>query len=106
VGITGVAVGVLGALMVNYLLMADLGVRLAHLSWREFWGAHVNALFSAVVTGALVGSLAALLRARGLPHLAVLVTAGVLDSAACCCWCGPLRRHSSGPTTLDAPASP
>ena len=77
-GITGVAVGVLGALMVNYLLMADLGVRLAHLSWREFWGAHVNALFSAVVTGALVGSLAALLRARGLPHLAVLVTAGVL----------------------------
>ena len=77
-GITGVAFGVLGALTVNYVLMADLGLRLAHLSWRRFWGAHLHALFSALVTGALVGGLAALLRLWGLPHLAVLVTAGVL----------------------------
>src|SRR5207247_5836915 len=58
--------------------MAHLGLRLARLSARRFWGAHVNALFSAVVTGALVGGLAALLRLWGLPHVAVLVTAGVL----------------------------
>jgi len=77
-GIAGVALGVLGALAVNYVLMAELGVRLAQLSRRRFWGAHVNALLTAVVAGALVGGLAAGLRAWGLPPLAVLALAGVV----------------------------
>ena len=77
-GIAGVALGVLGALAVNYLLMASLGLRLAQLSWRRFWGAHVNALLTAGVAGALVGSLTALFRTWGLPPLVVVTAAGVL----------------------------
>jgi O-antigen/teichoic acid export membrane protein/thymidylate kinase len=77
-GIAGVAIGVLGALTVNYLLMAQLGVRVAGLSWRHFWGAHLHALLTAAVLGALVGGSAVLLRAWALSPVAVLVTAGVL----------------------------
>src|SRR6266550_4064251 len=77
-GIAGVALGVLGALAVNYLLMAHLGLRLAGLSWRRFWQAHLHALVTAAVVAALVGGLAPLLRAWGVPDIAVLVTAGGL----------------------------
>src|SRR3989442_6913629 len=77
-GIAGVAVGVLGALAVNYVLMAHLGLRLAGLSWRRFWQAHLHALLTAAVVAALVGGLAPLLRAWGLPDVAVLLTAAVL----------------------------
>src|SRR5206468_4241144 len=66
-GIAGVALGVLGALAVNYVLMAELAQRLAQLSRRHFWGAHLNALLSAVVAGGLVAGVAAALRAWGLP---------------------------------------
>src|SRR2546430_17683384 len=75
-GIAGVALGVLGALAVNYVLMAHLGLRLAGLSWRRFWEAHLHALLTAAVVAALVGGLAPLLRAWGVPDIAVLVTAG------------------------------
>src|SRR2546430_13521287 len=77
-GIAGVALGVLGALAVNYVLMAHLGLRLAGLSWRRFWEAHLHALLTAAVVAALVGGLAPLLRAWGVPDIAVLVTAGGL----------------------------
>ncbi len=77
-GIAGVALGVLGALAVNYLLMAHLGLRLAGLSWRRFGQAHLHALLTAAVVAVLVGGLAGLLRAWALPPVAVLVTAGVV----------------------------
>src|SRR5258708_26793928 len=75
-GIAGVALGVLGALAVNYLLMAHLGLRLAGLSWRRFGQAHLHALLTAAVVAVLVGGLAGLLRAWALSPVAVLVTAG------------------------------
>ena len=43
-GVIGVAVGVFAALAVNFILMAELSLRIARLSWREFWRAHVPAL--------------------------------------------------------------
>ena len=90
-GIAGVALGVLGALTVNYLLMAHLGLQLAHLSWRRFWGAHLNALRAAVVAGAATWGLAALLHRWGLPPaavLAVVVTVG-LGTGLLLVWTAP-----------------
>jgi O-antigen/teichoic acid export membrane protein/thymidylate kinase len=77
-GIAGVAFGVLGALMVNYTLMADLGVRLVHLSWRRFWTAHLPGLLTAGAAGALMWGFATMLRGWGLSPWAVVVVAGVL----------------------------
>src|SRR5437867_5693208 len=77
-GIAGVALGVLGALAVNYVLMAELGLRLARLSRRRFWAAHGPALLTAGVAGVLTWTPGALLRTWGLPPLAVLAAAAVL----------------------------
>ena len=81
-GIAGVALGVLGALAVNYLLMAHLGLRLAHLSWRRFWRAHLNALLTAGVAGAATWGLAALLRGRSVPPVAILAIVLLVDLGA------------------------
>src|SRR5256885_5550822 len=52
-GIAGVAAGVVGALAVNFFLMADLGLRLTRQTWRSFWDAHAPALALAAVAGLL-----------------------------------------------------
>jgi len=66
-GIAGVALGVLGALAVNYLLMAHLGLRLAGLSWRRFGQAHLHALLTAAVVAVLWGGWQGYWRAWALP---------------------------------------
>ncbi|HVH69046.1 MAG TPA: oligosaccharide flippase family protein [Gemmatimonadales bacterium] len=83
-GIAGVAAGVLGALAVNFLLMAHLGLRLTHLTWRSFWHAHAPAVALAAAAGLIAWGAALPLRALAAPPLFVfavtlLVTiAGVL----------------------------
>lgn len=81
-GIAGVALGVLGALAVNYLLMNQLGLRLAHLSWRRFWRAHLSALLTAGLAGAATWGLAALLRSRSVPPAAILAIVLIVDLGA------------------------
>ncbi|MGH7526523.1 MAG: lipopolysaccharide biosynthesis protein, partial [Gemmatimonadales bacterium] len=51
-GITGVAAGVLLALMVNFLLMAQLSLEVCRMSWGTFWAAHRPSLLVAVGSGA------------------------------------------------------
>ena len=60
-GIGGVAVAVVGALAVNFGLMAQLSLQLTGMTWREFGRAHVPGLALAVVcTPAALGAVYAL----------------------------------------------
>jgi PST family polysaccharide transporter len=77
-GVRGVALGVLGALGVNFLLMAHLSLKLASLSWRSFGMAHAPSLALAAVLTAGVWALRTVLKGHGVPPLALLITAGVL----------------------------
>jgi O-antigen/teichoic acid export membrane protein len=62
-GIAGVAGGVLAAIAVNFLLMAQLSLDLAEMHWRSFWAAHVPALALSAIVGPAVWAFATLLRA-------------------------------------------
>lgn len=63
-GMTGVALGVLGALLVNYLLMAHLSLNLARVTWARFAQAQLPAVWLAGATAAV-----ALLAVTGTRHL-------------------------------------
>jgi O-antigen/teichoic acid export membrane protein len=81
-GITGVAVGVLGALLVNFLLMAQLSTALTGMSWRAFGAAHVPAARLAAVAGGAAWACTELSSHWGAPALASLLAAGGIALAA------------------------
>jgi PST family polysaccharide transporter len=76
-GVTGVAFGVLGALFINYLLMAQLSLSVGQISWLRFVQAQLPALGLAMVVGVITLVTAAGVRHLGLPPLGRLST-GVL----------------------------
>jgi PST family polysaccharide transporter len=90
-GITGVAAGVVGALTINFLLMAHLSTRLAQLPWRGFAAAHLPALRLAAVAGGSTWVVSAAVRHWGLSPLAALIAMGsaALLSVATCVYAGP-----------------
>ena len=71
-GVTGVAVGVLGALFTNYLMMAQLSLSVAQLSWGRFVQAQLPALRLSLLVGAVTLGTTAATRHLGLPALAGL----------------------------------
>lgn len=80
-GLTGVAVGVMGALATNFFLMAELSIwqlraAAGGLTWRSFGALHLPALKLAAVCGIVVWSIAAVLRSAALPAAVVAVGAG------------------------------
>ena len=79
-GITGVAVGVLGALFINYLLMAHLGLSVLQISWLSFVRVQLPALWLTLVVGAVTLATAAGTRHLALPAFAGLV-AGMVAAA-------------------------
>jgi O-antigen/teichoic acid export membrane protein len=79
-GITGVAIGVLGALFVNYLLMAHLGLNVLRISWLSFIRLQLPALWLAIVVGAVTLATMAGTRHLGLPALVGLL-AGLVAAA-------------------------
>ncbi|HXE58331.1 MAG TPA: lipopolysaccharide biosynthesis protein [Gemmatimonadales bacterium] len=79
-GVTGVAVGVFGALAVNFTMMAALSLSLARMSWRSFLVAHRPAMTLAVVVGGLAWGLARLLRSSGHAPLETLAVGGGLTA--------------------------
>jgi PST family polysaccharide transporter len=81
-GITGVAWGSLAALTVNFLLMAQLSLDVARMSWREFWMAHRPAALLTLVTFGPVAAVTILARELGAPALVVLAAAGAALTAA------------------------
>lgn len=80
-GITGVALGVLVAIAVNFAMMAQLSLSMAQLSWGSFLGAHRPAVALTVVAGSAMWAFTTLLRAWSVPPLALLATASTLTIA-------------------------
>jgi O-antigen/teichoic acid export membrane protein len=72
-GVTGIAIGVLGALFINYLVMANLGLSVAQTSWLRFAEAQLPALRLTLVVGAITLAITVGTRHLGLPPLASLV---------------------------------
>ena len=50
-GVTGVSIGVLASLLINFVLMADLSLTVANTTWRRFVEAHVPAMLTAALAG-------------------------------------------------------
>ncbi len=80
-GVNGVAVGVVAASLVMYLMIAQLGIRLTGISWRGFLSAQLPGLLLTAAVLALAWPVALLMRSAQLPWEIVLVitlaTAGV-----------------------------
>lgn len=74
-GMAGVALAVVAALLVQFVLLSRLGMRLAGLSIGAFLSANVAALPVAAVTGGVCWTVAWVTRSRGLPHYATLLLA-------------------------------
>ncbi len=76
-GLMGVALGVLVAIAANFVLMAQLSMKLAGVTGRALWLAHRQALALAVLLGAETWGMAALLRGRHLGPVLVLAGAAL-----------------------------
>jgi PST family polysaccharide transporter len=81
-GITAVAWGVLGAITINFLSMAQLSLSDSQMTWGELWQAHVPALLITMISAPLVWAAATALRHWGLPPLAVLIAGSGLMLAS------------------------
>ena len=71
-GVTGVAVGVLCALFINYLLMAQLSLSVVPVTWGKFFLAQLPAVRMAVIVGAVTLATAVGSRHATLPPFAAL----------------------------------
>jgi O-antigen/teichoic acid export membrane protein len=77
-GVPGVALGVLVALAVFFLLMAQLSVSLTEVTWRDYLAAHLPAVFLTVMVGAETWAVATALRSAGaLPFIVFFVSVSV-----------------------------
>jgi O-antigen/teichoic acid export membrane protein len=74
-GITGVAVGVVAAIAVNFALLLQLGVRTTGVRWSEIGTLHAAAGVLAVVVGGESWLIASLLRSWNAPSIVVLAAA-------------------------------
>jgi O-antigen/teichoic acid export membrane protein len=81
-GVTGVSVGVLASLVINFVLMADLSLAVAHTTWRRFAEAHVPAMLTAGLGGSITWLSITLLRHSGASPLLRLVGASLVTLAA------------------------
>jgi PST family polysaccharide transporter len=77
-GIAGVAWGTLGALTVNFVLMAELGLDVGHVTWREFWVAHRPAVFLTAAAFPPVFAMVTLLRHFVLPPVVIVAAVALL----------------------------
>ena len=96
-GLSGVAAGVLVALFLNYLLMAQLSLTVAGISWSQFFGAQLPAVLLALVTGTAAFAATGASRHVGLPALLVLAIASAAAAGAgvLAAWAAP--RFALGP---------
>lgn len=92
-GISGVACGVLGAITVNFILMAQLSLSLTSMTLRTFFSAHIPALSLATIIFVEVWCVAHVMRNAAMPALLVLFTAIGLTSFTFCllAWLMPKR---------------
>jgi len=90
-GVLGVAVGVLGALFVNYLLMAHLSLSVGQISWPRFAQAQLPALWLTILVGAVTVGITGWTRYLGLPPVASLLagSAAAAGIAFLAAWLAP-----------------
>jgi hypothetical protein len=81
-GLAGVAVGVLGALTINYLLMSQLALRLTGLTWRDVLRAHGSALLLTLVVAGSALAARWIASRLGLPPAAVLLACAATTATA------------------------
>ena len=74
-GLVGVAVGVSGAIVVNFLLMAHLTLSMANLSWAQFWRAHLPGAALALIAAVQLEAVSSLCRQWQAPPLLTLTIA-------------------------------
>lgn len=79
-GVMGVAVGVFGALAVNFFVMAQLSLQIAKIPWSRFARAHVPALKLAALSGVASLFAALALRSYGAPAIVVLIGCGAITA--------------------------
>ncbi len=72
-GVTGVAMGVLVALFVNYLLMAQLSLSVGHIPWLRFLQVQLPAVWLMLVAGGITIAVVTTTRHLGLPPLVGLL---------------------------------
>jgi PST family polysaccharide transporter len=81
-GVSGVAVGLLGAMSVGYLLMARLSLKLVGCSWRSFFLAQWPGVVTSCAAAVAALPVVACRRAAALPPLAILAVSGLASAAA------------------------
>jgi PST family polysaccharide transporter len=91
-GLTGVAAGVLVALFINYVAMAELSLNVIQISWPQFIRSQLPAVRLTIVVGVVTIAAAAGLRRFGLPPLAGLLVGSVAagGTAALTIWLAPM----------------
>ena len=91
-GVTGVAVGVLIALFLNYVLMAQLGLSVGHVSWSQYLRVQIPAIRLTCVVGAMTWAATAGMHRLGVPPIVSLVagTVAALGTAALLAWLVPV----------------
>ena len=99
-GMAGVAWGVLGALTINFVLMAELSLGVAGLTWWDFWQIHVPAVRLTVASLPFVWGAAAALRYWSVPPLGVLSAATCATAASMVLLCWQAPRFFLGPDGL------
>ncbi|WP_378942262.1 lipopolysaccharide biosynthesis protein [Mesorhizobium sp. ANAO-SY3R2] len=90
-GVGGVALGVVAAFTGNFLLMAQLSLRVTGMRWSEFAGAHLPGLALAGVIGTAVWAVTDQLRELQVPPLALLLYVALVAAAGglLLCWLMP-----------------
>ena len=91
-GLTGVAAGVLAALFVNFLLMAQLGVSAGQISWFRFAEVQFPAIRLTLLLGAVTIAAAAGTRHLGMPPIVTFLTglAVAAGTAGVAAWWAPI----------------
>lgn len=101
-GVDGVAYGAVAAVAINFLLMAQLSLRLTGVSWPEFALAHVPGLALAVTIGMGAWALAEQLRALHFSPFALLIDVALASGAAGLLLCWLLPNLFLGPDGQSA----
>lgn len=91
-GVTGVAVGVLAALFLNYILMAQLALSVGQIPWSRYLQVQLPAIRLTLVVGAATLAVTAGLRHVGAPSIVGLVAGVVaaLGTAVLLVWLTPI----------------
>jgi O-antigen/teichoic acid export membrane protein len=72
-GLEGVSLGILSAIVVNFVLMAHLSMQLTSITWKDFLASHLPALLSTVMVWAVTTASAMVLRQMAMPPIVVLL---------------------------------